>query len=127
LPFCWHTNKSFPIHCKGNHRRGSSGTSRTFACLPSITATQELVVPKSIPTTAPLIASDLGIGGCGPLGRSCAHETCGCCSAGDYHGGWTEGVTRARTNTPRAQSCMHGVAMLLETSNHVGWGAGACL
>lgn len=31
----------------------------TFACLPSITATQELVVPKSIPTTAPLIASDL--------------------------------------------------------------------
>lgn len=31
----------------------------TFACLPSITATQELVVPKSIPITAPLIASEL--------------------------------------------------------------------
>lgn len=31
----------------------------TLACLPSITATQEFVVPKSIPITAPLIASEL--------------------------------------------------------------------
>lgn len=31
----------------------------TFACFPSITATQELVVPRSIPITAPLIASEL--------------------------------------------------------------------
>lgn len=31
----------------------------TFACFPSITATQEFVVPKSIPITAPLIASEL--------------------------------------------------------------------
>ncbi len=31
----------------------------TRACLPSITATQELVVPRSMPTTAPRIASDL--------------------------------------------------------------------
>jgi len=31
----------------------------TLACLPSITATQELVVPKSIPITAPFTPSDL--------------------------------------------------------------------
>jgi hypothetical protein len=31
----------------------------TFACFPSITATQEFVVPRSIPITDPLIASDL--------------------------------------------------------------------
>lgn len=31
----------------------------TLACFPSMTATQELVVPKSMPITAPLIASDL--------------------------------------------------------------------
>ena len=31
----------------------------TLACFPSITATQEFVVPKSIPITAPLTPSDL--------------------------------------------------------------------
>lgn len=31
----------------------------TFACFPSMTATQELVVPRSMPITAPLMASDL--------------------------------------------------------------------
>lgn len=38
-----------------------SAFSITFACLPSITATQEFVVPKSIPITAPLTFSDLQI------------------------------------------------------------------
>lgn len=31
----------------------------TLACLPSMTATQEFVVPRSIPITAPLTESDL--------------------------------------------------------------------
>jgi hypothetical protein len=31
----------------------------TLACLPSMTATHELVVPKSMPITAPLTPSDL--------------------------------------------------------------------
>lgn len=31
----------------------------TLACLPSMTATQELVVPRSMPITAPFTASDL--------------------------------------------------------------------
>lgn len=33
--------------------------SMTFACFPSITATHELVVPRSMPMTAPLTPSDL--------------------------------------------------------------------
>lgn len=33
----------------------------TFACFPSITATHEFVVPKSIPITAPLTPSDLKV------------------------------------------------------------------
>lgn len=36
-----------------------SAFSRTFAVLPSMTATQELVVPKSIPHTAPRTPSEL--------------------------------------------------------------------
>jgi hypothetical protein len=36
-----------------------SAFSITLACFPSITATQELVVPRSIPITAPLTPSDL--------------------------------------------------------------------
>lgn len=36
-----------------------SAFSITLACLPSMTATQELVVPRSIPITAPLTPSDL--------------------------------------------------------------------
>lgn len=39
--------------------RDPSEFSITFACLPSITATHELVVPKSIPITAPFTPSDL--------------------------------------------------------------------
>ncbi|KAG8236813.1 hypothetical protein J437_LFUL014079 [Ladona fulva] len=39
--------------------RDPSAFSITFACLPSITAKQELVVPRSIPMTAPLTPSDL--------------------------------------------------------------------
>lgn len=31
----------------------------TLACLPSMTATQEFVVPRSMPMTAPFTASDL--------------------------------------------------------------------
>lgn len=36
-----------------------SAFSITLACLPSITATQENVVPRSIPITAPFTPSDL--------------------------------------------------------------------
>jgi len=38
-----------------------SAFSITLAVLPSITATQEFVVPKSIPITAPLTPSDLNL------------------------------------------------------------------
>ena len=39
--------------------RDPSAFSITLACFPSMTATQEFVVPRSIPITAPLTPSDL--------------------------------------------------------------------
>lgn len=83
-----HPHQALTLGCERNHRRRGPGTLRvlqhlgtkgavtpthpsrghpmcntrvllTFACFPSITATQELVVPRSIPITAPLIASEL--------------------------------------------------------------------
>lgn len=72
-----------------------------------------------------MAASHLVTGGCGASGRSGAHETRGRGSAGAYHGGWTEGV-RGREQAPhRPGAARTAVATLLETSNHVGWGAGA--
>lgn len=55
-----------------------------------------------------MAASHLVTGGCGAPGRSGAHETRCRGSASAYHGDWREGVTRSRTNTPRARSCAHG-------------------
>ena len=39
--------------------RAPSAFSMTLACFPSMTATQEFVVPKSIPTTAPVTPFDM--------------------------------------------------------------------
>lgn len=72
-----------------------------------------------------MAASHLVPGGCGAPGRSGAHETRGRGSAGAYHGGWTDGV-RGREQTPHRPGAARTVAAtLLETSNHVGCGAGA--
>lgn len=48
-----------PTRSPRGHPAGNTSALLTFACFPSITATQELVVPRSIPITAPLIASEL--------------------------------------------------------------------
>lgn len=61
---CWHmtehvkhlqTVPSTPAHWS----HWWTCAARTLACLPSMTATHELVVPRSMPMTAPLMASDL--------------------------------------------------------------------
>jgi len=54
-----HTNTPFVNATTDGVVLDPSEFSITLACLPSITATQELVVPRSIPMTAPLTPSVL--------------------------------------------------------------------
>jgi hypothetical protein len=122
-----HSSKLKPCKKANNAHRRSVTSLRSGFFLESDPEGQGL--PHSSPGLEPppegMAASHLGTGGCGAPGRSGAHETRGRGSAGAYHGGWTEGVTRARTNTPRARSCVHGGGYASGNLQPRGVGAGA--